>query len=127
MSAVGVMTRPGAGEAAALRQRLAGAEAEVRLLHRQVALDGERLSAVEADNARLSAEVERLHARLEVSRRAGKRQAAPFSRDTKKTTPKRPGRRPGDGYGTRARRRPPEPERVDETVAVGAAGVLSAV
>ncbi len=118
MSAVGVTTRSGAGEVA-WRRRLAGAEAEVGLLRRQVALDGDRVAALEADNARLAAQVERLQARLEASRRAGKRQAAPFSRDTKTPNPRRPGRRAGDAYGTTARREPPAPERVDESVAVG--------
>jgi transposase len=120
MSAVsGVTTRPGAGEAAVMRRRLAGAEAEVALLRRQVALSGDRVAEVEADNARLTAQVERLQARLEAARRAGKRQAAPFSRDAKKSDPKRPGRAPGGGYGVKARRERPAPERVDESVAVG--------
>jgi len=101
-----------------MRRRLAGAEAEVALLRRQVALSGDRVAEVEADNARLTAQVERLQARLEAARRAGKRQAAPFSRGTKTAEPKRPGRRAGDAYGTKARREQPEPERVDETVAV---------
>ena len=43
----------------------------------------------------LRAEVERLKAELEQSRRAGKRQAAPFSRGTPKPNPKRPGRQAG--------------------------------
>jgi transposase len=119
MSAVGVTARPGAGEAAALRRRLAGAEAENQLLRRQVALSGDRVATLEVDKARLTAQVERLRARLETSRREGKRQAAPFSRDTKQPSPKRSGRRPGGAYGTKARREQPTPERVDESVAVG--------
>lgn len=115
MSALGVTTRPGAGEAAVWRRRLAGAEAEIALLRRQVALDGDRVATLEADNARLTVEVER----LEASRRAGKRQAAPFSRDAKTPNPRRPGRKAGDGYGTKARRERPAPERIDESVAVG--------
>lgn len=119
MGAGVVKTRPGGREAAALRRRLAGAEAENRLLRRQVAIDADRVAGLEAEIARLTGEVGRLRARLEASRREGKRQAAPFSRDVKQRNPKRPGRRPGGAYGTRARRQPPAPERVDESVAVG--------
>src|SRR3954452_10566121 len=43
----------------------------------------------------LRAEVERLKAELEQSRRAGKRQVAPFSRGAPKADPKRPGRQAG--------------------------------
>jgi len=45
--------------------------------------------------------------------RAGKRQAAPFSKGSPKPDPKRPGRKPGRAYGRRASR--PVPRRVDET------------
>jgi transposase len=43
----------------------------------------------------LRAEVERLKAELEQSRRAGKRQAAPFSKGSPKANPERPGRKAG--------------------------------
>lgn len=43
----------------------------------------------------LRAELERLKAELDQSRRAGKRQAAPFSKGPPKADPKRPGRKPG--------------------------------
>lgn len=43
----------------------------------------------------LRAEVERLKAELEQSRRAGKRQATPFSKGPPKAHPKRPGRKAG--------------------------------
>ena len=76
-----------------------------------------------AENRQLRAEVVRLERRLEEikqllegSRRAGKRQAAPFSKGDPKATPKRPGRRSGDDYGTAAHR--PAPDHVDECVAV---------
>jgi transposase len=107
------------GEAVGLRRQVAGLEAENRLLRRQVSLSGERIAQLEADKQRLAAEAERLRGRLEESRRAGKRQAAPFSRDDKTPKPKRPGRKAGEAYGAKARRRPPDPDRVDETVAVG--------
>jgi transposase len=102
-----------------VRRQLAGLEAEVRLLRRQVAIDADRVAGLEADKARLTAQVGRLRGRLEAARREGKRQAAPFSRDTRQPNPKRPGRRPGGAYGTKARRDRPTDDRVDESVAVG--------
>jgi transposase len=63
----------------------------------------------------LRAEVQRLQAELEQSRRAGKRQAAPFSKGPPKGQPKRPGRKPGHPPSHRP---PPKPEQVDRTVAV---------
>src|SRR5260221_14701232 len=58
------------------------------------------------------AELEARIARLEALARAGKRQAAPFSKGPPKADPKRPGRKPGDDYGTHHRRA--VPERIDE-------------
>jgi transposase len=57
------------------------------------------------------AELEKL---IEEIRRGGKRQAAPFSKGTPKTAPKKPGRKPGGDYGTHSRRATPErpPERI---------------
>ena len=70
---------------------------------------------VQADRriARLEALVAKLHQELDAARRAGKRQAAPFSRGEPTKNPKRPGRKPGAAYGRHARR--PVPDRVDET------------
>src|SRR3954467_4299580 len=65
--------------------------------------------------ARLQAEADRLKAELEEARRAGKRQAAPFSKGPPKGRPKRPGRKPGHPPAHRAA---PPPERVDRTVDV---------
>ena len=62
-----------------------------------------------------AAEVVRLKAELEKARRAGKRQAAPFSKGPPKATPKRPGRKPGHAP---AHRPPPPPEQVDRTLEV---------
>lgn len=75
---------------------------------------GAEIARLEADNARLREENAKLHGELARAQRAGKRQAAPFSRGEKKTEPKRPGRKPGEAYGTKARRRPPDPEEIDE-------------
>src|SRR4051794_10375990 len=63
----------------------------------------------------LRAEVERLKAELEQSRRAGKRQAAPFSKGTPKADPKRPGRKAGHPPSHRLA---PPPEQVDRTIEV---------
>ena len=59
----------------------------------------------------------KLTGRVEQLRRAAKRQAAPFSKNTRTPSPKRPGRKPGAAYGRRARR--PVPQRVDRVIAVG--------
>src|SRR5690349_20560694 len=63
----------------------------------------------------LRAEVDRLKRELEESRRAGKRQAAPFSKGPPKADPKRPGRKPGHEPSHRAA---PPPEQVDRTIDV---------
>ena len=54
---------------------------------------------------------------MEALRRAAKRQAAPFSKGDPAPHPKRPGRKPGAAYGTRAHRR--APAHVDQVVTVG--------
>jgi transposase len=63
----------------------------------------------------LRAEVEHLKKEFEEARRAGKRQAAPFSKGSPKADPKRPGRKPGHPPSHRS---VPPPERVDRTVDV---------
>jgi transposase len=63
--------------------------------------------------AELEAQIERLTRLLEQQQRAGKRQAAPFAKRPPKPNPKKPGRKPGPDYGTKAHR--PPPERIDET------------
>lgn len=70
------------------------------------------------DNERLRHEVERLREELEAARRAGRRQAAPFSKGEPASTPKRPGRKPGAAHGRHAHR--PVPPHVDETFQVPA-------
>ena len=50
----------------------------------------------------------------EESRRAGKRQAAPFSKDKPKRDPKKPGRKPGSKYGRQAVRAIPVPDKTFE-------------
>lgn len=59
--------------------------------------------------------IEKMTVALEVARRAGKRQAAPFRQGPAKTEPKRPGRKPGDQYGQQFRRAVPGDAEIDET------------
>jgi transposase len=61
----------------------------------------------------LEARVVALQQQLDDSRRAGKRQAAPFAKGPPQPEPKKPGRKPGDAYGTKAHR--PPPQHIDET------------
>src|SRR5271155_5289318 len=62
----------------------------------------------------LQAEVERLRRLLDDALRAAKRQAAPFAKGEPSPHPKKPGRKPGKDYGTKAHRPPPSPEQIDE-------------
>jgi transposase len=57
-----------------------------------------------------------LRKRLEAAERAGKRQAAPFSKGDPKKDPKKPGRKPGPDYGKRSFR--PRPTKVDRVIDV---------
>jgi transposase len=59
------------------------------------------------ENERLRARVGKLEGQLEEARRAGKRQAAPFSRGEPKQLPRRPGRRSGEEHGRHGHREPP--------------------
>ena len=79
----------------------------------QALQDKQRL---ESENARLREEIGRLQKELEGAQRAGRRQAAPFSRGLGKSHPRSPGRKPGTRYGKHHRR--PVPERVDEEIPV---------
>ena len=62
--------------------------------------------------AELEAQVEHLTRLLEQQQRAGKRQAAPFAKGLPKPNPKKPGRKAGKDYGSKAHR--PPPEHIDE-------------
>jgi transposase len=66
--------------------------------------------------AELESRVTALTQQLEEAQRAGKRQAAPFSKGPPHPNPKKPGRKPGPGYGKKGHRRPPRPEQIDETL-----------
>ena len=62
----------------------------------------------------LERRVEGLLRALEEAQRAGKRQAAPFSRHEPKAHPAKPGRKAGAGYGCRSRR--PIPATIEQTL-----------
>lgn len=72
----------------------------------------EQLARLRAELERLRRENERLRNALEAARRAGFRQAAPFSKGAPTPHPRRPGRKPGPTYGRQGRR--PVPPVVDE-------------
>lgn len=95
----------------------------VELARLEGELDAARaaLAAKDSEIDRLRSELAGVRHQLEEARRAGKRQAAPFSKGDRTDPPcrKRPGRKAGDGYGRKAHRIPPEPERIDQTVTVG--------
>jgi transposase len=76
----------------------------------------EKLAQLEREIEALKIENERLRRLLEEALRAGKRQAAPFSRQKPKAHPQKPGRKAGKHYGRRSRR--PLPDHVDEIVEV---------
>ena len=97
--------------------------ARVKELMRQLRQTGEQLDQalrekqrLENENARLREENARLQKELETAQRAGRRQAAPFSRGERKSQPKSPGRKPGKAYGKHHRR--PIPDHVDEQISV---------
>ena len=76
-------------------------------------MDGEQANPECPGCRELRTEIAELRRIIEELRRAGKRQAGPFSKGPPKPQPKRPGRKPGDDYGTQFSRA--EPERIDET------------
>ena len=79
----------------------------VKQLQDEVArLEADR-ARLEREGDRLRRENERLHKELEAARRAGFRQAAPFSKGAPTPHPRRPGRKPGRAYGRQGRRRIP--------------------
>jgi len=89
---------------------------EFEELRRELEQLRDRVEQLEGDNAELRRENARLRAALEEARRAGKRQAAPFSRGPRKDRPNKPGRKAGSGYGSQTGRA--VPARVDEKVTV---------
>ena len=95
------------------RDRLAAKVEALGPEHRGLASANARLVT---QNAELQGEVARLRELVETLSRAAHRQSAPFSRNDHKAHPRRPGRRAGPSYGTRAHRA--IPERIDDDVVV---------
>lgn len=85
-------------------------------LYREIERLRRELDESERARERLKRENERLKTELEAARRAGKRQAAPFSKGAPTPQPRRPGRRAGRRHGRHAHRRPPLV--IDETIDV---------
>jgi exonuclease VII large subunit len=97
---------------ASLQERWRGARLEIeqlrqeneKLRRREQQLE-QREKQLDREQERLRQENERLKRQLEQAQRASKRQAAPFSRGTRKQNPKTPGCKSGSAYilGTAAR------------------------
>src|SRR5580704_15345636 len=66
--------------------------------------------------AELKKRVAELEKRLDDKERAGKRQAAPFSKGPPQEQPKKPGRKTGKKHGRHAHRSPPPAEAIEETL-----------
>lgn len=86
---------------------------EIGRLREELARSEADRARVERERARLERENGRLKDELEAARRAGARQAAPFSKGAPKRRPRRPGRKAGAAYGRHGRR--PIPSVVQET------------
>ena len=101
---------------AELRERWRDARQEIERLRRENERLQQERERLERERDRLRQENEKLKKQLEEAQRAAKRQAAPFSRGTRKANPKPPGRKPGSAYGQH--RRKAIPQKVDEVIAV---------
>src|SRR5262245_12932260 len=86
---------------------------DLRAQLERLRLDNERLRL---DNERLQRELAQAKAELDETRRASKRQAAPFAKGAAKAQPKTPGRKRGVTHGRHGHRPPPPPESVDEVL-----------
>src|SRR5579875_2491950 len=92
-----------------LRAEVARLEGELSRARAEVEAKGLELERLKSKNASLEA-------KLDATRREGKRQSAPFSRDcrTPENQRKRPGRKPGEAYGKKGRRLPLDPDEIDD-------------
>src|SRR5262245_61454980 len=86
---------------------------DLRAQLERLRLENERLRQ---DNERLQRELAQAKAELDETRRASKRQAAPFAKGAAKAQPKTPGRKRGTAHGCHGHRPPPPPESVDEVL-----------
>jgi transposase len=96
-----------------LEQRIAELEAQLAERDARVAERETQLAERDARIAQLEKLLLQLQQQLEEAKRAGKRQATPFSRKKRKKDPKKPGRKKGQGKFTY--RQPPSPEEINET------------
>jgi len=85
-----------------------GRDELVALVRKQAAALEQQAAALEQQADLIAA----LQAKLDELTRSGKRQAAPFSKETRAKSPKRPGRKPGQGL-FKTREAPP-PEQLSE-------------
>jgi transposase len=92
---------------AELVRELAGLRQEVSKLRAELAARDARIATRDEEIARLTEA-------LASARRGGKRQAAPFSKGAPKRKPKTPGRKKGEDYGPKERRK--VPPRIDEVL-----------
>ena len=99
-----------------LQERWRGARQENEQLRQENEQLRRREKQLEQEREQLRQEVEKLKRQLEQAQRASKRQAAPFSRGTRKQNPKTPGRKSGSAYGQRHSKA--IPPNVDEVIAV---------
>ena len=98
------------------------AQRELQRLRREIEQSRDESDRLRDENARLERErdrlrreIERLTQALDAARRAGKRQAAPFSKGAPTPQPRQPGRRAGRRHGRHGHRQPPAAidERID--------------
>jgi transposase len=85
-------------------------------LYREINRLRRELEESERGRERLKRENERLKKELDAARRAGKRQAAPFSKGAPTPQPQPPGRQRGGRHGRHGHRRPPV--TIDDTIDV---------
>jgi len=83
-------------------------EREIRRLEREVQRVQRDRDRLQRENDAQREQIERLKDELEAARRAGKRQAAPFSKGDPKRKPCRPGRKRGKRHGRHGHRKPPK-------------------
>jgi transposase len=101
---------------ASIREQWQGARRENDRLRKEVERLRQREKQWEQEREQLREENEKLKRQLEEAQRASKRQAAPFSRGTRKQNPQTPGRKPGAAYGQRHSKT--IPQKVDQVIAV---------
>jgi transposase len=90
-----------------LEERVAELETIVARLRQTVADLQEELRTKDRALVEKDERIRELEAALEESRRAGKRQASPFSKGEPKPDPKRPGRKSGEAHGRHGHRMAP--------------------